>query len=320
MIEHVVVMAASPSRRMEALTRTRPKAMLPVLGKPIVARVMEDFYRAGIRRFTVVIGEKEGSVAMWLKERWYVDASLAFAPQGHRRGTLSALFAVRDLLDEPFIITSCDNLVPADHIRQLSHYFESHPGDAAVLSLYYAPEEIVESAGVLLDPRGHVMYISEQPTGVHQDFRTALPIYGFRPDVFAYLERVPVREESGGRMLAMAIQTMIDDGENVGAIEVSERLRIDTPDDLLAACIALMNRSGTPALLSELPRTVEVIPPVVVDVGVTVANHVTLGPNVYLETGSRVGANASLKNALVLGRNVGAGQHIDGEIIDEDRV
>ena len=320
MIEHVVVMAASPSRRMEALTRTRPKAMLPVLGKPVVARVMEDFYRAGIRRFTVVIGEKEGSVAMWLKERWYVDAAVAFAPQGHRRGTLSALFAVRDLIHEPFIITSCDNLVPAEHIHQLSRYFETHPGDTAVLSLYYAPEEVVESAGVLLDPRGHVMYISEQPTGAHQDFRTALPIYGFKPEVFDYLDRVPVREESGGRMLAMAIQAMIDDGENVGALETDERLRLDTPDDLLAACVALMNRSVAPAVLSELPRTVEVIPPVVIDAGVTVANHVTLGPNVYLESGSRIGANSTLKNTLVLGRHVGAGQDLDGEIVDEDRV
>lgn len=320
MIEHVVVMAASPSRRMEALTRTRSKAMLPVLGKPIVARVMEDFYRAGIRRYTVVIGEKEGSVAMWLKERWYVDAEIQFAPQGHRRGTLSALFAVRDMIHEPFIITSCDNLVPADHIRQLSQYFQTHPADTAVLSLCYAPDEVVDAAGVLLDPRGHVLYVNETPTGAHQDFRTALPIYGFKPEVFDFLDLVPMVEESGERRLAMAIQLMIDNGKNVGALETSERLRLDTPEDLLAACIALMNRKDAPGLLSELPRTVDIVPPVVVDAGVSVANNVRLGPNVYLESGTRIGPNAVLSNAVVLGHQVGAGQKIDGEVISQDRV
>ena len=57
MIEHVLVMAAGRGQRMGNLTRTRPKALLPIMGRPMIVRVMDCFYEAGIRRFTVVVGE-----------------------------------------------------------------------------------------------------------------------------------------------------------------------------------------------------------------------------------------------------------------------
>jgi NDP-sugar pyrophosphorylase family protein len=69
---------------MDRLTTTRPKAMLPILGQPTIARVMDGYYRAGIRRFTVVVGEQEGAVAAWLSASWHSDVKLPFAMQGSR--------------------------------------------------------------------------------------------------------------------------------------------------------------------------------------------------------------------------------------------
>src|SRR5512139_799064 len=131
MIDHVIVMAASPGRKMESLTETRPKAMLPMLGKPIIAWVMDSYYRAGIRRFTVVVGEREGDVAGWLPLNWHSDVTLRFAAQGHQRGTASALFATRSLIDGPFIAASCDVILSDEHITHLTRYFESRPSDVA---------------------------------------------------------------------------------------------------------------------------------------------------------------------------------------------
>ncbi len=319
MIDHVIVMAAGPSQRMYPLTRTRPKAMLPLLGKPLIARIMDSFYRAGIRRFTVVVGEQEGSVAAWLSSKWYPDVQLTFAPQGHQRGTASTLFAARKFIDGLFVIVSCDNLISEEHAVQVCNYFETHPSDVAVLSLFYAPDEIGQGAGVLLDPRGHVMYISEQPTGAHQDYMTVLSVYGFTPAVLEYLDRVPLIGQSGERILATAIQMMIDDHRTVGAIEASHRVRLETPDDLRAANVQLLTELKTSSLLSEIPPSVRVIPPVHVDPGVIVGNNATLGPNVYIESGSVIGAGVSLRDALVLGVHISTGQRIAGEVVHEDR-
>ncbi len=319
MIDHVIVMAASPSRGMESLTRTRPKAMLPILGKPMIAWVMDGYYRTGIRRFTVVVGEQEGSVVEWLSSQWHQDVELRFAAQGHQRGTASTLFATRSLIDAPFVITSCDNLVPDDHIMRLAWYFESHPSDAAVLSLFYDPHEAPETAGVLLDPRGNVIFISEKPIGAHQDFMTTLPVYGFTSDILKYLDQVPVMEEIGGRVLATAIQMMIDDKKLVGAVQAASRIRLETPDDLLDANMKQLQELEAPCVLSELPLGVEVIAPVYIDPGVVVNNGARLGPNVYLESGTIIGANTVVKDAMVLGRQISRDQYIEREIVSTDR-
>ena len=55
-----VVLAAGRGTRLGHLTSRRSKAMLPVAREPLVGRVMERLWAAGLRRF-VVGGEGDGS-------------------------------------------------------------------------------------------------------------------------------------------------------------------------------------------------------------------------------------------------------------------
>src|SRR5574341_106630 len=316
-IEHVIVRAPSPPTGIEPLVRTRPKAMLPVVGKPMIARVMDGFYQVGIRRFTVVVGEHEGTVVEWLNTRWHADAKINFALQGHRRGTASTLFATRHLIDGPFIITPCDTLVPEEHIANLCRYFETYKVDATVLSVYNDEQQRIEGVSVLLDPRGQVLYVTEKAAPGHQGNLTALPIYGFTPRVLEYLDRVPV-EETGGRPLTTAIQMMIDDGQPVGTVETEWAAYIHTPDDLFEANMYFLSQLSKPSILSEIPASAMITPPVHVDPGVFVGERVKLGPNVYLENGTEVGQDAVLSNSVVLGRQIAGRKRVEGPVVSKD--
>jgi NDP-sugar pyrophosphorylase family protein len=284
----------------------------------MIAHAMEPYYQAGVRRFTVVIGEREGSVPGWLSEHWHDDAKVQFAAQGHRRGTAATLFASQGAVDEPFLIAQCDRLLPVEQAQALLGYFDTYPNDAAMVSMRHAPDHEEEIAGVLLDPRGQVVYVAEWPTNAHQDHLTTLPIYGLTPKVFDYLEHVPVIGERGQRALASAIQAMIDNRLPVGAVKVMGCVELDTPDDLLAANMRALAELDQPVLLSNLPPTTTIIPPVQVDAGVSVGERVKLGPNVYLESGSRIGRKVALRDSLVLGVRVGGGQQFDGQIVSRD--
>jgi NDP-sugar pyrophosphorylase family protein len=312
-------MAASPGRKMERLLRTRPKAMLPILGTPLIAWVMDGYYKTGIRRFTVVVGEQEGAVAAWLSANWHADATLTFAAQGPERGTASTLYATRALIDEPFLIVSCDVLIPDEHVHQLASYFETHPSDVAALSLFYAPDQIPEGATVFLDPRGNVMYISETPAEGHQDYMTALPVYAFTPAILDYLDRLPVMEKSGERALSAGIQLMIDDGHVIGGLQTGWRISLDQPEDLLTANILMMARDEKPVIASPMPDNGTLIPPVHIDAGVVIGSGASLGPNVYIETGSVIGPNVSLSDAIVLGVRISGGHSIQREVVAERR-
>ena len=318
MIEHVIVMASIPARAMHDLTSARPKAMLPLLGRPMIALVMDAFYEADIRNYTVVVGEAGGSVVEWLTSKWHQDVQLRFAAQGHQRGTASALAAARELIEGPFIVTSCDAIVPQDHITQMLFYFDSHPSDAAVLSLLVSPEEAPDTAGVLLDPRGNVAFISESGIGAHQDFLTTLPVYGFHPEVLNYLDRVPVSGESGERVLSVAIQGMIDEDQLVGSIQAEWQVKLDTPEDLMRENLRQLAEHDESTVLSNLPPTVEIIDPVYIEAGVSVGGGSVIGPNVYLEAGTVTGINVTLRDAVILGRNIEAGTTIEQQILAEE--
>lgn len=318
MIDHVVVMAAPPSQNMGFLIRTRPKGMLPVLGRPLIARALEPYYRAGIRHFTLVVGEKEGSIVAWLSEKWYPDARLTFAPQGHRRGTASTLFAARKLVQDRFIITSCDILLPESHAGALAHYFDTYRSDTAVLSLGKAQKLPHQGAGVLRDPRGRVLFVSEDPIAAHQDYMTALPVYGFTPHVLAYLDRVPVKEQSGEHAITSAIQMMIDDGQSIGAVETPAYTGLDAPDDLFKTNLDWLAAAGQGALLSEIPASARIIQPVHVDPGVMIEPEAQIGPLVYLETGTVVERGARLARSVILGRRIGKGRTVENMLVKED--
>ena len=130
-----------------------------------------------------------------------------------------------------------------------------------------------------------------------------------------FVPHIFLMEKSGERIISTAIQLMIDDGQHVGAIEAEWRIRLDTPEDLLQANTWLMEELQVTGLLSEVPTSVEIVPPVYVDPGVVVGKGAVLGPNVYLETGSTIGPNVIVRNSLVLGSNVAGNQSIDGQII-----
>lgn len=319
MIDHVVVMAALPNHQLGSLTRTRPVALLPVVGRPLIARVMDAYYHAGARRFTVVVGETEGSVVTWLQEHWRDDAELSFAPQGHRRGTASTLFAARHLIHSPFVLAPCDILIAGEYAEALLRGFDAYPRDAAILSLSAAEPAEPNGANVLLNPRGQVMLVTERPLEATQHGLNALPIYALTPLVLDYLDRVTVEAGSGQHPLTVALQGMIDDGLLVGGVQTDSAQRVDSPQALRAANIAILSKQKHPALWSSLPPSVKVANSVAVDPGVQVGEGVELGPNVYLERGTTVGAGARLSNTVVLGRRIGPGVVVEDNVVNEDR-
>ncbi len=320
MIDNVIVMAASPSQEMEVLTKERPKAMLPLLGRPLVARVMDSFYEAGVRQFTVVIGDAEGGVAMWLSQNWYVDAEVKFAPLGHRRGTAASLFAARHMLASPFVIASIDVIVPSQFLKTLLNYFEEHANAMAALCLFRAPDEIYEAGGVLLDPLGQVMYVADTTIDMHQQHNVPLPVYAFKPGILDYLSHSTLDAESGGRSLAEIIQAMVEDKKRVGAVQIDERIRVRKPADLHWANKKMLAEMTQPAVLSKFSSNVVVVPPVFIEKDVVIGDNARIGPNVYIEAHSKIGQGASLKDAVVLGKRVGAKKYIENALVyrDED--
>jgi NDP-sugar pyrophosphorylase family protein len=69
-----VILAAGKGSRLHPITVDRSKAMVPILGKPIVERVMGTLVQNGIRDFVMVVSREDSEVTRYFRELSTLDA------------------------------------------------------------------------------------------------------------------------------------------------------------------------------------------------------------------------------------------------------
>ena len=115
-----VIPAAGIGTRLRPHTLNKPKALLPVAGKPILAHIMDDLTDAGIDGFVLIIGYHGDEVRRWFtRER--PDLDITFVEQTERLGLGHAIWTARHALgDEAFFCILGDTILKADYASLLA--------------------------------------------------------------------------------------------------------------------------------------------------------------------------------------------------------
>lgn len=115
-----VIPAAGVGTRLRPHTLNKPKALLPVAGKPILAHIMDDLTAAGIDGFVLIVGYHGDEVREWFaRERPELD--ITFVEQTERLGLGHAIWTAKDSIgDEPFFCILGDTILKADYADLLA--------------------------------------------------------------------------------------------------------------------------------------------------------------------------------------------------------
>ncbi|MDE6513705.1 MAG: nucleotidyltransferase family protein [Muribaculaceae bacterium] len=114
-----MVFAAGEGNRLRPLTLTRPKALVEVGGKPMLARVLENVRAAGIREVVVNVHYLADMIVDFLAENDFgLKISIA-DERGRLLDTGGGLLAARHLLDgnEPILLHNADICTDLDLSR-----------------------------------------------------------------------------------------------------------------------------------------------------------------------------------------------------------
>lgn len=151
-----VILAAGRGTRMAPLTDRRPKPMLPVAEKPLVAHTTDAAIDAGATTITLVVGYEADDVRSYFgAERDGVP--IEFAVQAEQRGTADAVRAAASQLDsdESFVVLNGDALYD---VPSLTTLYEKTPAVGS-----YSVDN-PSSYGVLeTDDDGFVTGVVEKP-------------------------------------------------------------------------------------------------------------------------------------------------------------
>jgi NDP-sugar pyrophosphorylase family protein len=297
-----VILAAGKGTRLQPITNTRSKAMLPILGMPIVERVIENLVACGLNDFILVVSPEDKAIREHFKRDTTLDVNIRFVTQTRRVGMADALKQAAPYLNEDFVLSACDSLVPAEENGRLIAEWSMIPGIQALLSLKRIPKANSWKTGIVTLENDRVTGIIEKPppdqalTNI-----SSLPLYCFSPRILDYLPQVqlsPRREYE----LQDAIQMMITAEENVHGLFIQKILTLTTAEDLLQLNLHFLYSSEeywqiTPQAIG---LDTDLVMPLCIETGVVIGSGCTIGPGVYIEKNVRIGNNVRLENVIVL--------------------
>jgi len=312
-----VILAAGRGKRLGPLTRGRSKAMLPVLGRPMVGRVMDTLLAAGIRDFVVVVRPDDAEIEVFLDLVREAGATVQTVVQEEPLGAAHALAQAAPFIQEDFVLSSCDNLVPVEHIQALMEHLRGADTTAVLSLMRLSPEQLARSSSVVLRD-GLVTHIVEKPPpGEAPSDVGAIMVYAFTPRILDYLSRVGLSPR-GEYELPDAIQMLMSWDGGVRGVFLERRLTLTTPEDFLGINLEYLRREEAGRVAPEMiEEDTQIVPPVWIEAGSTIGPQCVIGPLVYVERGARIGRGVTLREAVVLrDGEVPAGAIVVGRVCD----
>jgi UTP--glucose-1-phosphate uridylyltransferase len=263
-----VILTAGLGTRLLPATKETPKVLLPIFAlgknkkscvKPVLQVVFEQLYNVGFREFCFVVSNRvkravknhftpDRNFIRYLKEtnkpeqadelqQFYNkvnNSTIVFTNQPKPRGTGDAVRRVKNFTgNESFLLHMGDDLILSkdgnSHLKRLMKVFRERNADAAFLAARVKDPTIygVIAGKQVSEGLHEVKTIVYQPK-IPPSNISDVTAYMFKPNIYPEIKKVKPNEKSGEVSLIPAIQSLINRGGKVYAVELRrEEKRID---------------------------------------------------------------------------------------------
>ena len=296
-----VLLAAGQGTRMRPLTARRPKPMVPVADRPLVAHTASAAVDAGASRLVIVVGYEATAVREYFGDE-YAGVPITYAEQTDQRGTADAVRAARSFLEDgPFAVLNGDALYDTPSLQTLyddgpavGSYRVSNPSAYGVLETTTQDSQPL-ATGVV-----------EKPEDPPSDLINA-GAYVFPAAAQDWLD-VP-ESERGEYELTDVLEHACTEVD-VRVVPFERWLDVGRPWELLEANewkLADHNRT----IRGDVHESADLRGAVVVEDGATVDSGVVIEGPVRIRSGATVGANAYIRGATLVGPDAKVGHAVE---------
>ncbi len=281
-----VVLVGGEGTRLRPLTYDRPKQMLPLVGKPMIERVVDHLGSHGIDEVILSLGYLPDAFLRAYPDGVVGGVKLAYAVEPEPYDTAGAVrFATEETgVDGTFVVLNGDVLTDLD----LSSLVAFHRRQGALATIHLHPVEDPSRFGVVVtDEEGRVGAFIEKPP--RDEAPTNLVNAGTYVLERSAIERVPL-----GRRVSIERETfpgLAREGVLYAFADDGYWLDTGTPDAYLQAHSDLLAR-GAPTGTAR-----QTAPGVFTEPTVTLAGQAS-GPS-YLAEGVYVGAGATVERSVL---------------------
>jgi len=165
-----IVLAGGYAKRLWPLTLNKPKALLPIAGKPMIDYAVEKLVPLNPPISRIILSTNlrfQPQFREWLRARGYPNLELVPDSSLREEEKIGAIRALANIMaktgDEDVMVLAGDNLFTDDLEGFLRFFDEKH---ASTIALYYAKsvDEARRGATVTIDEEGRALEFVEKPT------------------------------------------------------------------------------------------------------------------------------------------------------------
>ncbi|MEM0026443.1 MAG: sugar phosphate nucleotidyltransferase [Ignisphaera sp.] len=310
-----IVLAAGEGRRLRPLTETRPKALIPVAGKPVIYYPLDLLARLGIKEVYVVVSYMKELVVKSVKSiANELSIDVKFVDQENTLGTGHAVKKVADkVLDDAVIIYGDLYINPVSVSNSMKLSIEKK-----VNTLVGVRVSNISKYGKLVVEGDKVLGIAEKPAEGGEGLANA-GIYFVRSNILELVNDLKTSPR-GEYELTDIVSIARDRGEEFKYIMIdsSDWQDIGYPWDLLKANRLALEKLSEKKVLGDVSAHSTIKGYVYIGEGATIkgctyiegpayiGDEATIGPNAYIRpyttilNKSHIGFSTEVKESIVM--------------------
>jgi len=273
MVTKAIIPTAGRGEQFLPASKSLPKELLPVLGKPAMQYAVEEGVRAGLKNFVMVTGQHRDVIANYfdpIDERKYMNmrqgeqallnslqkaiyaSDFTFVPQHDQAGVGHAVWSARHAIGNE----QCAVMLPDDIITGKTPGISQLMKIAAqekcnVVAVQEVPSKYISRYGVVAVKKQfspnlfQVKELVEKPDSAHAPSNLAIVgRYVLSPQIFEVLDDLNA-ESAGDVQLTDGIQNLLFSGEKVFAYKIQgTRYDVGDPLGMIKANIDFALKSG----------------------------------------------------------------------------
>ncbi len=195
-----VILAGGKGTRLQPLTHSIPKPLLPIGKKPILELIIEQLRDVEVEEIIITIEYKAELIKSYFRDGRHLGVKIRYYQEDGPSGTAGPLKLIESMIkDQPFITMNGDLLTDLDIAKMYQHHLKCN----AEITMATATHTISSPYGVIsMGKNGLIKSIKEKP---HLDFLINAGIYVVSPSV---LNLIPSGQSYG---MPDLIQSVIDE-------------------------------------------------------------------------------------------------------------
>jgi len=302
-----VVMAGGFGTRIQPLTNSIPKPMLPILNKPMMEHIIKKLKSVGINEVVVLLYFKPEVIQNYFKDGSDLGIKINYVLPDDDYGTAGAVKKAQKYLDERFIVVSGDLVTDFDFKEIIG--FHDAVNSKLTITLT-SVEDPLQFGVVITDKDGKILRFLEKP-GWGEVFSDTINtgIYVIEPEILDYIpdnipfdfskDLFPKLMKEGVTLYGYNAKGYWRDVGNpesyreVNKDILKEKVRIDFEGEKLVYPSGVLYTKT-----KDLPASLEIVGKVVLDENVKLEDNITL-ENVVIGKNCRIGKNTYIKDSVL---------------------